>query len=151
MHTNKQQRCRNPKTKRNAWIGQHWIYVFCNPSCWLINELPLPPPSNFIRSDTIVLLLFWMGRQCMQPLQRSRQRGRKKWFVVLPQRHTPTAWNFLIPQKIVHKQDECTTRVPKQCKHVQLIGDESLVISFRILAWSIFISASSVWCPWNMY
>lgn len=46
--------------------------------------------------------------------------------------HT-TAWNFRTPTKCIRlhteKQYECTVRVPKQCKHVQLIGDESLVIS----------------------
>lgn len=70
------QRCRSPKTKRNSWIGQHWIYVFCNPSCWLINELPLPPPSVHPRHTIVVTL--WMGSLCSHYQRTWRKRNERK-------------------------------------------------------------------------
>lgn len=57
-----------------------------------------------------------------------KKQKRKKWLPQLIQPHGI----FLPPKNLfvyTHKQYECTERLPTQCKHVQLIGDESLVIS----------------------
>lgn len=119
---------------------------------WLMNYHCHHP--RIIRADTMVLLLIWMGQPLLCSWKKKENEREEKNAVrcVAAATYTHTLpyqphGIFLPPKYCTHtpyKQDECTARLPKQCKHVQLIGDESLVISFRILAWSIFIHRRQV-------
>lgn len=93
--------CPGRKTKRNVWIGQHWIYVLRNPSCWLINELP--PPSVWSGPyHCCYHSLVWAHTLPLLYEHGWKETKEKKVVASLLRGHThTTAWNFLTPKKYI--------------------------------------------------
>lgn len=126
-----------PAEKRNGMFELDNTEFMCSVIHhvgWLMNY----HHPRFGPGHTIVVTIVGYGHiRCHYSMNMAeKKQKRKKWLPVCCAATLIQPHGIFLPPKSIysctiyaHKQYECTERLPKQCKHVQLIGDESLVIS----------------------